>query len=263
MSGRRLCTAAVLAAALVVFVTGCGGGGGDGGTPASVAPASSGVVYAQSQVLGLAGAQSLTYQPAAGTTAARVQVAARAGLLAAGDNVLTAEYVAPSLADLRVACVSGDGSNIGVLAKVNAGVTSVSAAVLMGAAWREVDPAAAWAAASGRMLTGWENCGVKPEGRPYPSSMVTVGADGGYAEDLYIGNPGTNFTTVRQNVGAAEAAAMRGTGALVQDDPSRPLRITWRAFADATGHTVWIERAEPAPGAAGTVQGFITLFLPN
>ncbi|WP_077038201.1 hypothetical protein, partial [Pelomonas sp. KK5] len=179
---------------------------------------------------------------------------------------LTAEYLPPAPAGVRVACVSGQGADVGVLRNLNPGVLTVSLAVLLDARWQAADADAAWAAAAARrqVWKGWENCGVKPEGAPYPSSAVMPAADGGYAEDLYAGNPSTNFTTIRLPVLAADAAAMRGPGGFAtRDDPARPLILSWRAFADADGHTIWIERGEPAPGAPAGTQGFITLFLPD
>ena len=56
---------------------------------------------------------------------------------------------------------------------------------------------------------------------------------------------------------------MRRTGSLTTQDPARPLQITWRVFSDGNGHTLWVERGEPAPGAPAGTRGFITLFVPN
>ena len=268
--GWRAAVSRFVRTALVVAagaVSGCGGGGDAATSPpaGSAGVSQNKVVYAHSQVLGLPLSQSLTYVPATPPAQPAVQTLTGGSLLNAGSVPLTAEYAPPALAGVRVACISGNGTSIGVLDAINPGVISVSAAVLLGAEWVESDPNSAWvaAAASSEHWDGWENCGVKPEGAPFKSSTVTPRAEGGYVEDVVVGNPGTNFTTVRLAISSSDAAEMSQSGHLTTEDPLRLLRITWRVFADGAGHTVWVERGEPAFGAASGTRGFITLFVPD
>ncbi len=256
-----LVSAVTVTVALTFTLSACGGGGGENGETTDPGA----VVYPRSQVLGLASPQSLTYLPAAPPAQAVVRSATAGSLIGVGATRLTADHVPLSLAGLRVACVSGNGSSLGVLEAVNPGVLSVSAAVLMSADWTELNADVAWAAAAtaAEHWDGWENCGIKPEGAPNRSSIVVPLADGGYTEDVLVGNPSTNFTTVRLAISSAEAAEMRRSDHATTENPLRQLKMTWRVFVDAAGHRVWVERGEPASGAASGTQGFITLFIPQ
>lgn len=193
-----------------VVMSGCGGGGNTGAST-TAAPGPISVVYAHSQVLGLPLSQTLTFVPATPPAQAAVLALAGGGLPEAGSTQLTAEYVPPSLANVRVACISGNGTSIGVLDAINPGVVSVSAAVMLGTEWVEADPntATAAAAAAAEHLQGWENCGVKSEGSPFKSSTVTPAADGSYTEDVLIGNPTSTFTAVRLAISSLEVVQMR------------------------------------------------------
>jgi hypothetical protein len=260
--------ALALSAVTAVFAGAMGGCGGGGGSNPSAAPEGSSagtVVYAHSLVLGVPQPQSVTYVPAVPPLQPVIQTANGGSLLGGGPAALTAEYIPPSAAGVRVSCVSGNGTSIGVLDSINPGVVSVSAAVLFDAGWNESDADSAWAmaAAASERWDGWENCGVKPEGMPFKSSTVTPAANGGYSEDVVVGNPASNFTTLRLDISSLFAADMRRTGALTSEDPLRPLRLTWRAFKDASGNTVWVERGEPAASAPVGTRGFIALFVPN
>jgi len=277
----RACGVLVVAGfAVPAALMGCGGGSGGGAASTGVSaapPTATGgaqapaVVFARSQVLGQPSPQELIYVAAVPPLQAAVQASNGGSLLRAGSTLLTAEFIPDALSDVQVACVSGNGTSIGVLDAINPGVVTVSAAILFGAQWSETDASTAWAAAAAaaEKWNGWENCGVKPEGAASRSSSVAPASNGGYAEDIFIGNPSSNFTTLRFAISPSEAANMRASGTLTTEDPLRPLRITWRAFKDTAGNTVWVERGEPAAGATAATsataatRGFITLFIPD
>jgi len=247
---------------LGALLAACGGGGSDAPAPPD-APAT--IDYPHSIALGLAAPADLVYAPAEGTAAATVSSATAATLLPAGTTALLAEHSDPRLPGLRVACVSGHGDSTNVVAGINLGVIAESAAVLLDARWNAVDPAQAWSAAAvaGAAWSGWENCGVKPEGAPSPSSRLVPDADGGYTEDVYDGNPSTTFNVVRRQVAPAEVSAMLSTaGSVNADDPQRSLQLTLRAYGDADGHTVFIEIGVPVAGAPAAARGFIALYAP-
>ena len=253
-----------LAAALAIAATlsGCGGGGGDGDVPV---PASNEIAYPHSVVLGAAGEQALIYTPGAGTTAATVTAPSAAALLPAGTTPLVAEHVEPALPGLRIVCVSGRGDSTNVVTGINPGVIAESAAVLMDDGWQPVDAGVAWAdaVASGGAFAGWENCGVKPEGLPSPSSTLRPTPDGGYSEDVYDGNPGTTFNVVRRNVSAAEVSALLSAeGEATVEDPLRPLRLVLRAWRHDAGSVVFIESGVPTAQAPAGARGFIALYVP-
>jgi len=240
----------------------CGGGGSDAPMPPGP-PAT--IDYPHSVALGLAAPADLVYAAAVGTAAATVTGPNAATLLPAGTTALLAEHSDPRLPGLRVACVSGNGDSTNVVAGINLGVIAESAAVLLDARWSAVDPAQAWSAAvaSGAAWSGWENCGVKPEGAPSPSSRLVPEADGGYSEDVYDGNPSTTFNVVRRQVAPAEVDAMLSpAGGMNAEDSQRPLQLTLRAYGDAGGHTVFIEIGVPAAGAPAAARGFIALYAP-
>ena len=92
-------------------------------------------------------------------------------------------------------CVSGRGDSTNVVEGVNLGVIAESAAVLPDDTWNAIDAADAWASVVAQRtgLWGWENCGVKPEGLPSPSSRRVPTAEGGFDEDVYDGNRATTF----------------------------------------------------------------------
>lgn len=252
---------------------GCGSGGdgssgsastATGGPPAATPPVAAGSDYPRSLVLGLDGPQDVLYTPAASTaTQASVTATTSSTLLRSGTTAVLAEHVDPALAGLRVICVSGNGESTNVVTHIDPGVIAESAAVLLDSRWSAIDPVAAWsnAVSAAGVLTGWQNCGVKPEGAPSPSSRLRPQSDRSYSEDVYDGNPGTTFNTVLQRVPAATVAAMlSAAGYLTIDDPTRRLRLTLRAYADTSGNTIFVETGVPAPDASGATRGFISLY---
>jgi hypothetical protein len=254
---------AVLTSLLSIAAAGCGGGA-DTAPPSG--PVATTIAYPQSVVLGAPAPQALLYVASQGSQPASVTATAASPLLAAGPTPLLAEHLEAGLPGLRVACVSGRGDSTNVISNINLGVISESAAVLLDGGWRPVDAAVAWsrAVASGAAWLGWENCGVKPEGPPSPSSRLVPGADGGYAEDVYDGNPGTTFNVVRRVVSSADTAALLSAAGLANlDDPLRPLQLTLRAFSDAAGQIVFIEMGTPLAGAPVSARGFIALYVPE
>jgi hypothetical protein len=248
--------------AIAALPVGCGGGGSAPGTP----PADTSTVYAHSVVPGASAPQSIVYRPAAGVSQATVTTTSASALLATGTTPVLAEHVEAQLAGMRVVCVSGFGASTNVVADVNIGVVAESAAVLLDAGWEAIDAGAAWrdAVASGGAWLGWENCGVKPEGLPSPSSRLVPTPSGGYEEDVFDGNPGTTFQTIHRSVAGADVAAMlSASGLLALDDPKRPLQLTLRAYADAAGHRLLVESGIPASGAAASARGFVALYVPG
>jgi hypothetical protein len=263
-----LATVALLAGlAAALASTGCGGGG-SAPPPAPPPPAPAPPPPAAeddpgSVVLGVAGAQDLQFIPGMGAVQAQVIAPTASTLLAAGINPLTAEHDDPTSPGVRVACVSAPGDTTNVVTGINLGVIGKSAAVLFSSAWRVVDANAAWsgAVAGAGAWSGWENCGLKPEGLPSPSSLLRPASDGGYGEDVYDGNPGTTFETITQQVPAAQVTAMLSdAGFPTTADPTRPLVLTLRAWADGAGHQVFVERGEPATGARTGTLGFVALY---
>jgi hypothetical protein len=255
---------AQLAASLAIAagLSGCGGGGGDDEVPA---PPPTATEYRHSVVVGVAGEQTLTYAAGSGTTAATVTAASASALLPAGTTALVAVHVEPALPGVVVACVSGSGESTNVITGINPGVIAESAAVLFDDRWQPVDASAAWAAAvtSGHAFAGWENCGVKPEGLPSPSSTLSPLANGGYSEDVYDGNPGTTFNVVRINVPAARVAArLSAPGELTTEDPLRPLRLRLTAWRNQAGTVVFVETGTPTAQAPAAARGFIALYVP-
>ena len=242
----------------------CGGGGGDASSEGAGA-ATTTTDYPHSVVLGLTGEQTLDYSPGLGTNAATVEASTGSALLPAGATPLVAEHTEPTLPGVRVACVSGHGDSTNVITGINDGVIAQSAAVLFDARWVSVDTATAFAAvaASGKTLVGWENCGVKPEGPPSPSSRLTPQRSGGYVEDVYDGNPSTTFNVIRRDVTAAELMGLLSAqGFLTSEDPLRPLRVTLQAHEDDAGRTVFVEIGTPAATAPAATRGFIALYVP-
>jgi hypothetical protein len=261
MACRRRLTAAALT---LLLLGGCGGGGG-GAVDATTAPPPSqpaGTTYPRSLVLGVAGSRPLTYREALPGSAPTVLSPVAGQFFVAGVNHVIAEFRPSMLEGARMACVSGRGESIGTLRPINLGVLAVGAAILFDDTWSEVDPEIAWGSSGPGVLVGWENCGVKAEGAQSPSSRLTPRGDGGYEEDVYDGNPGTNFNILRVSVSAAAAKAMRSpNGGRSVDDPSRPLVLTWRAYQSNPGKTVFVLRGDPdTSGPAGT-QGFIALYV--
>ncbi len=220
--------------------------------------------YPRSVVLGVTAIRDLVYSAASGTTQASVSAPSASTLLRTGPNVLVAEHTEATLVGLRVACVSGNGESTNVVAGINLGVIAESAAVLLDSNWTAVDAAAAWTMAVGRGGTwvGWENCGVKPEGTPSPSSRFKPQSDGSYVEDIYDGNPSTTFNIITRSVSATAVAAMLSDdGRVTTEDPTRPLRVTLRAYRDLSGNTIFIEVGTPIPGAPAAARGFIALYV--
>lgn len=273
-SVRRQRFPALGIALVTLVVAACSGGGGgssDGAAAAAPPPvtapppaASTTIDYPRSVVLGLATAQDVLYTPAAGATPASVTVSSASVLLRAGPNPVVAEHVEASLGGLRVVCASGSGQSTNVVTGINLGVLAKTAAVLLDARWTATDPVAAWTAATARggAWVGWENCGVKPEGRPSAASRLVPLTDRGYREDVYDGNPGTTFNVVARRVAPAVVAAMLSdAGYLTNDDPLRPLRLTLRAYQDGAGNTIFVESGEPVAGAPSGTQGFVAPYF--
>ncbi len=267
--------------AVCLLLSACGGGGaGTGAQPPAANPAggagsSSGgggttptqTLYAKSVGLGSWASQAITYTVAGPTTPAEVTSSVSSALLPIGTTPLVAEHAEASLPGALEVCVSGDGESTNVISPINLGVISQSAAVLLDAGWSPVaDPAGAWTALAqrGAVLTGWENCGVKPEGAPSPSSLLTAQADGSYAENVYDGNPGTTFNVISQVVPAMQMAAMlTNSGFATTADPLRPMQLYWRIFADGAGRQALIEMGLPRPSAPQSLKGFIALYVPS
>jgi hypothetical protein len=251
---------------MTTLLAACGGGGGDAspGSTSTTPAGPSAVTYASSIVVGSLTAQSVDYTaPATGAGAsasAYVSVTAASTLLSVGRNTLVAEHLDASLPGTREVCVSGRGESTNVVAPINLGVIAQSAAVLLDTSWSPVaDQTAAWAsiAATGLELSGWQNCGVKPEGLPSRSSALRPQSGGGYIEDVYDGNPGTTFNVVTQNVPASQVAAMlSSTGFAAVDGLQNPVRLYWRLYANGAGRQLLIESGIPASGAAGFVAAY-------
>ncbi|MDQ6639620.1 MAG: hypothetical protein M3Z15_08150 [Pseudomonadota bacterium] len=253
-----------LALAVACLLASCGGGGSS--SHADVTPMTPNTTtYPNSIVVGATVPQSLIYSAAAAASQATVANSVASPLLPLGSTPILAEHVDASLPGLREVCVSGRGESTNVVANINLGVNAESAAVLLDTGWHTVDAMSTWSAAvaSGGAWLGWENCGVKPEGAPSPSSRLVPTAAGGYAEDVFDGNPGTTFQAVRRNVAPADVAAMLSSaGLLALDDPQRPLQLLLRAYADGAGHVILVETGAPASGAAASARGFIALYVP-
>jgi hypothetical protein len=254
--------------AIASLLAACGGGGGSSGPSDSMAPtppaAPAATTYAHSVVLAASAPQSIVYRAAAGASQATVSTTSAAPLLPLGTTPVLAEHVEPGLSGLRVVCISGRGESTNVVSDINLGVIAESAAVLLDTTWNATDAAAAWsaAAASGSAWSGWENCGAKPEGLPSPSSRLVSTAVGGYAEDVFDGNPGTTFQAIRRNVTATDVTAMlSATGLVATSDPVRPLLLMLRAYADVAGHVVFVETGLPTTGAAPSTRGFVALYV--
>jgi hypothetical protein len=257
--------AEVALATTTTLLSACGGGGPSGPTDGMPTMTMT-TTYARSVVVGASALQSIVYSAAVGTDQAAVTTAVASSLLPFGMTAVLAEHVEPTLPGLRVVCISGRGESTNVIAGINLGVVAQGAAVLFDAGWHALDAAAAWrtAVASGAAWLGWENCGVKPEGLASPSSRLAPTPAGGYAEDVFDGNPGTTFQTIRRNVASSEVAAMLSSaGLLALDDPLRPLQLQLSAYADAAGHVVFVETGVPANGALASARGFVALYVPE
>ena len=271
MQGPRLAIAGC--AVLHLALAGCGGSGGSDAPGAPVAttppvttppPTATTVDYPASVVLGLSTVQDVVYTPASGTTPASVAVTSASTLLRVGANPVVAEHVEASLAGVRVVCASGNGQTTNVVTGINPGVLAKSAAVLFAANWSATDATAAYTAAIARggAWVGWENCGVKPEGAPSPSSRLRPRADGGYGEDVYDGNPGTTYNVVSRSEATSVVAAMLSdAGYATVEDPTRPLRLRLRAYRDGSGNTVFVETGDPVASAPAGTQGFIAPYF--
>lgn len=250
-------------AALGQLVAGCGGGGGG----ESSAATTSTLTYANSVALGSWTAQSIVYTAGVAPAPAEVTAGIASALLPKGAATLVGQHEESSLPSVLEVCVSGNGESTNVVAPINLGVVSQSAAVLLDAGWNPVpDSTAAWAAMAQRqaVLIGWENCGVKPEGAPSASSRLTVRPDGGYSEDVYDGNPGTTYNVISQTVSATQMSAMLGaTGWATTADPTRPMQLYWRVFADGAARQLLIEMGVPRSTAQPSVKGFIALYVPS
>lgn len=255
-----------MALATAPLLAACGGGGDSSSGTSAPPPAASTTLYANSVVLGSATPQSIVYLPASGASQATVTTSLASTLLPLGTTAVLAEHVEPGLAGLREICVSGHGDSTNIVENINLGVVTESAAILMDASWSATDSTAAWAGAvaNAGAFSGWQNCGAKPEGLPSRSSRLVPTPAGGYAEDVYDGNPGTNFNILRYNAAAADVAAMLApAGLLSQNDPNRPLQLTLRAYGDGAGHVVFVESGRPAAGAPASTRGFVAVYVPG
>jgi len=266
-------------ASVILLLGACGGGGSAGTSDSALAKIPAGGVggvghagitqtpYANSLGIGSWAGQSITYTAADMAMPATVTGAASSGLLPIGTTALVSEHAEASLPGLLEVCVSGKGESTNVISPINLGVIAESAAVLLDAAWSPVaSQAVAWAAIAQRraVLSGWENCGVKPEGSPSPSSLLTAHTDGSYSEDVYDGNPGTTFNVFSQVVPAAQMAAMlTDSGYATTADPARPMQLYWRIFADSLGRQALIEIGLPRSSAPQSLKGFIALYVPS
>ncbi len=268
---RRLAATGGAAGALSLvgsmLLTACGGGGGSAGAPA-VGPGSgvTPVVYANSLVLGGGlGVQSLSYNAAQGVMPASVTATTASALLAAGSTPLVAEHADAAYPGMREVCVSGHGETTNAVGPINLGVMAQSAALLLDSGWSPgADRAAAWSAlaARGATLSGWENCGVKPEGAASRSSGLTAQVDGSYREDVYDGNPGTTFNTVTQAIPATQMSAMLSDAGYDASaaNPQRPLRLYWRLYVDGSARQLWVQIGVPATGATASVVDFVSVY---
>ena len=270
-----------LLAVTLSLLAGCGGGGSAGTSAPSTASANGGsggsgggigggltqTQYANSVGLGSWTAQTVTYTAASSTIQAVVTTSTALVLLPKGATTLVAEHVEAALPGLREVCVSDSGESTNVISPINLGVIAKSVAVLLDAGWNPVAAqSSAWTALAQRhaVLMGWENCGVKPEGAPSPSSLLTAQSDGSYTEDVYDGNPGTTFNVISQVVPAAQMTAMlTDSGYATTDDPSRPMQLYWRLFADGAGRQALIEIGLPRSSAPQSLKGFIALYIPS
>ena len=251
------------ASAVASLLAACGGGGSSEPPPVQQAqPATT--IYANSVALGVTTPQSITYQASTGAIQATVTTSTASALLPVGTTLVLAEHMEPDLPGLREICVSGHGDSTNVVSNINLGVVTQSAAILMDAQWTAVDALAAWNAAvlAGSAWSGWENCGAKPEGPPSRSSRLVPTNSGGYTEDVFDGNPGTNFNAVLRNVSASDVTAMLSTqGLLFSDEPQRPLQLKLRAFANPAGRLIFVESGAPAAGAPASARGFVALYV--
>jgi hypothetical protein len=253
---RQFITAVGLAAAL----TACGGGGGDAQPAAasSSPPLSAGIAYPQSVVLGRFDSESLGFidgQPGQGLA---LDAPAASALISAGRNPLAAIYREAATPEAIVACVSAPTSGTGIVDNINLGVNIRSVAALLGAGWRVApDARAAWGSLAGAQFDNWENCGEKPEGRPSLASHLVITPDGGYSEDVYDGNFGTNLNTISLRYGATQVAAMLSSEGWLNPGTGNGARRVWlRIYRHTSGATLlllqgWPEDRGPAAGFLG------------
>jgi hypothetical protein len=246
-----------------VILAGCGGGTSPvaSGTPVSGPPLP--FQYADSVVVGTLAQQSITYTSATSTTLAYVTAVNQSPLLGVGNTSIIGEHVDSALPGLREVCVSGDGQSVNVIDNINLGVNAKSAALLLDQTWSAADSSDAWAAAvsAGTKLSGWENCGVKAEGLPSQSSLLSPLGDGSYSEDVYDGNPGTTFNTITQTVSASQVNAMLAPGGYASGaDPTRPLQLYLRAFKSTAGALIFVEIGIASEPGEDPGKGFIEFY---
>ena len=244
------------------ILAGCGGGTSTATTGTSSNPPAT-IQYADSVVVGALAQQPITYTSATSVAPAYVTATTGSPLLAVGSTTIVAEHVDSTLPGLREICVSGDGQSVNVIDNINLGVGSKSAALLLDQTWAAANSSDAWAAVvtAGSKLSGWENCGVKAEGQPSQSSLLTPLSDGSYSEDVYDGNPGTTFNTITQTVPASAVDAMLAAGGYANSaDPTRPLQLYLRAFKNATGAVVFLEIGIATGLGEDPRRGFVELY---
>jgi hypothetical protein len=256
--GMRRSTAMCL---LMCALSGCGGGSAPSVNALPAAPV--GEVYAQSVVLG-----RLTPGPVSiignqdGKDLAIVAPAASV-LLSAGQNPLVSSYKNAATPGVIVACVSAPTSGTGVVDNINLGVNVRSVAVLLDDNWRLVaDTKAAFSELAGRRFENWENCGEKPEGRPSLASRLTVQNDGGYAEDVYDGNFGTNLNIISMRYDASQVAAMLSPDGWLNPGTGFGAKRVWiKIYKHVSGVTLMVQQGWPSSG--GPDSGFLAVYFQN
>lgn len=266
------CNAVVLC--WVLALASCGGGGGGSATvststgaatlttPATTSGALDSTYYPHSLVVGVNGFQELVLTNMASAPAVLTAPSA-SQLLKAGANLVLTQYSNVNLPGLSLVCISGVGSTTNINSDINLGDYSQSAALMMNSNWNTIDPAAAWlkASQSGRSWQGWEDCGIKPEGLPSPSSTMVPNEQGGYSEAIYDGNPGTTFNVLANNFSVSQVASMLSPAGLVSTiNPKRSLLLTLRAYTDNAGHQIWVEMGYPLTPTDSTL-GFVALYV--
>jgi len=258
---------------LVLALVSCGGGGGSTSvstsistetltTPATTSVALGSTYYPNSLVVGVNGFQELVLTPMVSAPAV-LKAPSASQLLKAGANLVLTQYSNVNLPGLSMVCISGVGSTTNIISDINLGDYSQSAALMMSSNWNAIDPVAAWlqASQSGKSWQGWEDCGIKPEGPPSPSSTMVPNAQGGYSEAVYDGNPGTTFNVLANNFSVDQVASMLSPAGLVSTiNPKRSLLLTLRAYADNAGHQIWVEMGYPLTPTDSTL-GFVALYV--
>ena len=253
---------AILLGLLVSALSGCGGGGNAppvSTTPATPAPA--GVVYTQSVVLGRFTPESISFIDGQPGKELAIVVPAASALLSPGRNPLVASYRDAAAPGVIVACVSAPTSSTGVVDNINLGVNVRSVAALLDGEWKLVaDAGAAFAGLASGHFDNWENCGEKPEGRASLASRLAVSGDGGYTEDVYDGNFGTNLNTISMRYDPAQVAAMLTSDGWLSPGTGNGSKRVWlRIYRHASGATLMLQQGWPSSG--GAESGFLGVYF--